>query len=98
MYVTLKYPWHFYVTIICILLVHLDSHDEINRYALLQYFFDGPKKDVMVKPHGNSKTAKLFFTPSIKTKKCIASLAAKSTPKEVVHKITIEEGGEIHAR
>ena len=52
----------------------------------------------MAKPHGNSKTSKPFFTTSNKTKKRIASLATNDTPKNVVHKITNEEGGEIQAR
>ena len=64
----------------------------------MQYCFDGPEKDVMAKPHGNSKTSKPFFTTSNKTKKRIASLATNDTPKNVVHKITNEEGGEIQAR
>ena len=64
----------------------------------MQYCFDGPEKDVMAKPHGNSKTSKPFFTTSDKTKKRIASLATNDTPKNVVHKITNEEGGEIQAR
>ena len=75
-----------------------DSEDHTNKYGLLQYMFEGPEVDVKVKPHGNSKAATPFFRTAKKTRERIQALAVKSTPKDVVQKVTSEQGGEIEAR
>ena len=60
--------------------------------------FDGPEVEIKVKPHGNSKLNTPFFTIAKKTRERIQVLAASSTPKQVVQKVTNEQGGEINAR
>ena len=64
----------------------------------MQYIFEGPEIEVKVRPHGNSKTTTPFFKTSHKTKDAIRSLAASSTPKDVVQAVTKVEGGELEAR
>ena len=73
----------------------IDSEDSINKYGMVQYMFDGPEIDIKVKPHGNSKTATLFFTTAKKTREHIQELA---TPKHVIQAVTSEQGGEINVR
>ena len=60
--------------------------------------FDGPQVEIKVKPHGNSKGSTPFFPTSKKTKDRIKTLSKEAKPKEVVTKITKEQGGEVEAR
>ena len=47
---------------------HADKGGDRNKYALLQYMFDGPEVPIKVKPHGNSKSDSPFFTTCKSTK------------------------------
>ena len=71
--------------------VFSDSEGDANKYSMIQYMFDGPQVEIKVKPHGNSKDSTPFFPTSKKTKE-------RYLPKEVVPKITKEQGGEVEAR
>ena len=62
---------------------------------------DGPQVEIKVKPHGNSKGSIFldhFFQHLRKQKDCIKTLSKEAKPKEVVTKITKEQGGEVEAR
>ena len=76
----------------------LDPEGNTNKYGILQYMYDGPEVAIKVKPHGNAKTSTPFFKTSKRTTERIQSLAATSTPKNVVQVMTREEGGELGAR
>ena len=65
---------------------------------MLQYMFTGKEVEVKIKPHGNSKSRTPFLRTSQKTKDPIRTLAASATPKEVIQKVTNEEGGELGAK
>ena len=65
---------------------------------MLQYMFTGKEVEVKIKPHGNSKSRTPFLRTSQKTKNRIRTLAASATPKEVIQKVTTEEGGELGAK
>ena len=72
-----------------------DSNGHANKYSMIQYMLDGPEVDIKVKPHGNSKGSTPFYPTSKKTKDCIKALSKEVRPKEVVNKITKEQGGEV---
>ena len=72
-----------------------DGEGSQNRYAMIQYYFDGPEVEIKIKPHGNSKSTTPFFRTSESAKKIHKELAAKSMPKEAVHQATC---GEIEAK
>ena len=91
-------PLYLILYVSCINLLYPDKDGISNKYALLQYMFDGPEVHIKVKPHGNSKSDSPFFTTRKTTRQRIQSLAASSTPKSVVQVVTKEEGGELHAR
>ena len=65
---------------------------------MIQYIFDGPEKDVSIKPHGNSKLDTPFYPTSSSTRKRVQELASQLPPKEVVSVVTQEQGGELTAR
>jgi hypothetical protein len=60
---------------------------------MVQYIFDGPEIEVMIKPHGNSKSDRPFFRTSSTTGKHIQELSKQTKPKEVVEILTKEQGG-----
>ena len=62
-----------------------DSKGQRNKYALIQYLFDGPEVEIKIKPHGKSKSNQAFFRTATSTSKCISELAASSTPKSGDH-------------
>lgn len=78
--------------------VLIDHSGHPNNYGLLEYTFDGPEIEVKSKPHGNSKQTTPYFHTSSTTKKRIQELAKGSTPKNVVHTITRQQGGEVQAK
>ena len=75
-----------------------DGRGSQNRYAMIQYYFDGPEVEIKIKPHGNSKSTTPFFRTSESAKKIHKELAAKSMPKEAVYQATCLQGGEIEAK
>lgn len=76
----------------------LDSQGQRNKFALIQYIFDGPEVEIKIKPHGRSKSNQPFFRTSASTRKRISELAMSSTPKAVISDLTKEKGGEIEVR
>lgn len=75
-----------------------DCEGQQNKYALIQYLFDGPEVQIKIRPHGNSKANQPFFCTSASTRKRISELAISSTPKAVITELTREKGGEPKAR
>ena len=65
---------------------------------MVQYIFDGPEREVKIKPHGNSKGNKPYFRTSSTVKERIHQLAKHHKPKAAVDILTKEQGGELQAR
>ena len=89
----LTYSRRYYV--ICLL---ADDKGRQHKCAMVQYLFDGPEVEVKIKPHGNSKQGRPYFRTSRSTQKRIKEIAATHTPKEAINVLTMEQGGELHAR
>ena len=64
---------------------------------MLQYWFDGPPVDVLIKPHGNSKGNTPFFRTAQSARKRHREIAAVSAPTEVMQLAIKESGGELEA-
>ena len=80
-------------------LLHIaDSSSAQNRYGMIQYYFDGPKIEIKIKPHGNAKSAAPYFRTSDSARKLNKELASKNMPKEAVYQATQMQGGEIEAK
>ena len=94
----LQYTGFPLASINCTFCVHIDANESMNRYCLLQYYFDGPELDIQVKPHGNSKSSTPFFRTSDTARKRHRELACTFGPKETVYQATKIEGGEVEAR
>ena len=69
-----------------------------NRYALAQYWFDGPQIALKLKPHGNSKSGQPYFRTAASAQVQHKIIASKSTPKPSVEAAVKQQGGEMHAR
>lgn len=69
-----------------------------NRYALVQYWFDGPQVDIKIKPHGNSKSSHPYFRTASSAKAQHKMVAASHTPKSAVQIAARQQGGELDAR
>lgn len=65
---------------------------------MIQYLLDGTEVDIKIKPHGNSKQSVPFFCTAQSTKARIKELEASHTPKSAIDVLTMEQGGELHAR
>ena len=76
----------------------LDGNSQHHKYAMVQFHFDGPKVEIKVKPHGNSKSAAPFFRTSNTTRKRITTVAFMYNPKQAVNIITLEQGGELEVK
>ena len=83
----------------CIITIKLlytaDRNGAQNHYGMIQYYFDGPKVEIKIKPHGNSKSASPFFRTSESAHK---ELASTNMPKETVYQATLMQVGEIEAK
>ncbi|XP_070564660.1 uncharacterized protein [Ptychodera flava] len=64
-----------------------------NNLTFVQYFFDGPEHNIVVKKHGNSKEGKPYYRTSESTKSKIKLLSASSKAKAVVHQVIEDAGG-----
>ena len=76
----------------------IDEQGKRHKHAMVQYLLDGPEVEIKVKPHGNSKECKPFFRTAGSTKRRIKGMASSYTPKEAVNLLTIQQGGELHAK
>ena len=65
---------------------------------MVQYHLDGPKVEIKVKPHGNSKSVAPFFRTSNTTRKRITTVASTYNPKQAFNIITLEQGGELEVK
>ena len=65
---------------------------------MIQYLLDGPEVDIKIKPHGNSKQSVPFFRTAQSTKARIKELVTSHRPKNAIDVLTMEQGGELHAR
>ena len=70
----------------------------LNKYALIQYWFDGPQVEVRPKPLGNSKSSSPYFRTAETAKSRHKEIATKNTPKESLQIATREQGGELEAK
>jgi len=59
----------------------------------VQYCFTKGNRDLKAKPHGNSKSGKVFYPTQKSTKEEIKKLAQSSKPRDVFHKTIEEKGG-----
>lgn len=64
-----------------------------HKLALVQYVFDSTEREVKVKPHGNNKTTKPFYSTSEGTKHRLHELEDTYSLKDVFHKSLEESGG-----
>lgn len=69
-----------------------------NRYALVQYWFDGPQIEIKIKPHGNSNSSHIYFRTAASAKAQHKALASSYTPKSAVQIAAKQQGGELDAR
>ena len=76
----------------------LDFSGCLNRYALVQYWFEGPEVEVKPKPHGNSKSSHPYFLTAESAKAHLKAMAKSETPKSIMQIATQEHGGEIGAK
>ena len=75
-----------------------DANGCQNKYALVQYWFDGPPVKIKVKPHGNSSSSHPYFRVAASARAQHREIAAKSTPKSALQIATCKQGGELEAR
>ena len=68
-----------------------------NKYALVQYWFDGPPVKIKVKPHGNFSSSHPYFRVAASACAQHREIAAKSTPKSALQIATCKQG-ELEAR
>ena len=71
----------------------IDPRGCLNKYALVQYWFDGPQIEVKPKPHGNSKSSRPYFRTAETAKAHHKEIAESNTPKVVMQIATDEQGG-----
>ena len=76
-------------------MLYPDGEGQLNVYAMLQNYFQGPVIQVIVKPHGNSSCNKPIFHTSKEECQC---LALQHTPSEAVAIMTNDCGGEVHVQ
>ena len=69
-----------------------------NRYAIVQYWFDGPQIEIKIKPHGNSKSSHPYFRTAASAKAQHKAIASSHTPKSAVQVAVRQQGGELDAR
>ena len=81
-----------------VLLYHTDVQGRHNRYALVQYWFDGPQIDIKVKPHGNSKSSHPYFRTAASAIAQHKAIASSNTPKSAIQIASKQQGGELEAR
>lgn len=75
----------------------LDFKGRRLNLTLVQYIL--PQSEVVnLKPHGNSHTSDPYFRTSASTLKSIKSSSKYSHPKEIIHQISKEKGGEFLAK
>ena len=74
-----------------------DANGCQNKYALVQYWFDGPPVKIKVKPHGNSSSSHPYFRVAASARAQHKEIAAKSTPKSALQ-IAACKQGELEAR
>ena len=86
----------------CIKLTRLFHHTDMqgchNRYALMQYWFDGPQVEIKVEPHGNSKSSHPYLRTAASTKAQHKAKASSHTSKSAVQIAAKQQGGELDAR
>ena len=76
-------------------MLYPDGEGQLNVYAMLQNYFQGPVIQVIVKPHGNSSCNKPIFHTS---KEECQRLALQHTPSEAVAIMINDCGGEVHVQ
>ena len=70
----------------------LDHSEQQNKYAVIQYWFDGPPVEVKVKPHGNSHSSTTFFCTAESAKRRYQEIARTNKPSEVLQNATQDSG------
>lgn len=74
-----------------------DHSGQRNKYAIVQYWFDGPPIEVKVKPHGNALCNTPFFCTAESAKRRHQEIARTNKPSEALQKATQDGGGELGA-
>ena len=74
-----------------------DHSGQQNKYAMVQYWFDGPPVTVKPKPHSNSHSSTPYFRTADSAKEKHKEIAASSKPTEALYKATQQCGGEMEA-
>ena len=69
-----------------------DANGCQNKYALVQYWLDGPPAKIKVKPHGNSSSSHPYFRVAASARPQHREIAAKSTPKSAIQIATCKQG------
>lgn len=69
-----------------------------NKYAFVQYWFDGPAVEIKMKPHGNSKSSQPYFQVAASARAQHREIALGHTPKSAMQIAARKQGGEIEAR
>ena len=77
---------------------YTDTQGCLNKYALVQYWFDGPPVKIRVKPHGNSNSSAPYFRTAASAKIEYSEIAASNTPKSAVQLAIHKQGGELEAK
>ena len=54
-----------------------DENGCLNKYALAQYWFDGPPVEVKPKPHGNAQSSRPYFRVADSAKARHRAIASK---------------------
>ena len=75
-----------------------DGSGKQHKYGMVQYTFDGPEREVKIKPHENSKGNRPYFRTSSTMKERIREVAKDHKPKAAVDILTKEQGGDVEAK
>ena len=93
-------PYTLYAGLICggDCVHYTDENGCLNKFALIQYWFDGPPVEVKPKPHGNSHTSQPYFRVAESAKARHRAIAYSHTPKSALQIATQEQGGELQIK
>ena len=72
-----------------------DTDGCLNKYSLIQYWFDGPTVEIKSKPHGNAQSSRPYFRTAESAKVRHRQIASEHTPTSALQIATEEQGGEL---
>ena len=77
--------------------VPTDTDGCLNKYSLIQYWFDGLMVEIKPKPHGNAQSSRPYFRTAESAKAPHRQIASKHTPTSA-QLATEEQGGELNIK